>query len=66
MIDSLYRDDVRESIIIFAGESRFRVDHAKVYRIIGKPVLSFDVSRWNERLGRFVRLVSLETKFLKR
>lgn len=66
MIDSLYRADARESIIIFARESRFRVDHAKAYRIIEKPVLSFDLSRWKERLGRFVRLVSLEMHFLKR
>lgn len=28
-------------------------------------MLSFDVSRWNERLARFVRLVSLEMNFLK-
>lgn len=66
MIDSLYWDDVRESIIIFARESRFRVDHAKAYRIIEKPVLPFDVSRWKQRLGRFVRLVSLEMNFPKR
>lgn len=47
MIDSLYRDDVRESIIIFARESRFRVDRAKVYRI-------------NRKTDVIVRRVSLE------